>query len=149
MTPRGYERFSTLSGPQQDLFGQLLGSLQGKLGGEGIERFQAPYLRQYQQEIVPGLAERFSGAGAGAQSSSAFQQALGGSAVDLQERLAALGGQQEQNTLNQLMQMLGMTTEGLVQKPMPFWQQLLLSMSAGGSEAIGKLAGGAAGAALF
>lgn len=150
MTPRGYERFSTLSDPQQQLFESLLGRLQGQLGGEGAEKFAAPYQRQFEERIVPGLAERFAGLGAGSQSSSAFQQALGGAGADLQERLAALGGQREQNALSQLLQLLGMSTEGLIPKAKPWWQELLTGLSGGigqtigttGGSLLGKLLGG-------
>jgi len=44
--------------------------------------------RRYQQQIVPGLAERFTSLGGGR--SSAFQQSLRGAGEDLQARLAAL-----------------------------------------------------------
>lgn len=133
--PRGYERFSTLSGQQQDLYNTLLGKLKDQLGGEGMDRFQAPYLREFQEKIVPGLAERFAGMGAGAQSSSAFQQALGSSGTDLAERLGVLGSQREQGALSGLSNLLGMQTEGFVRKSKPWWQELLT----GGSEQGGNL----------
>ena len=88
-TPRGYERFSTLSGQQQDIYDTLLSKLKGQLGGEGMDTFKAPYLREFEEKIIPGLAERFAGMGAGSQSSSAFEQALGSSGADLSEREAA------------------------------------------------------------
>lgn len=62
--------------------------------------------RQYMQDVVPGLAERFGGS----QRSSAFQQALGQSGSDLASRLAAMraqhnvgqqGAQMQQQTINQ------------------------------------------------
>lgn len=64
--------------------------LQG--GPEATSAFEAPYLRQFNQRIVPGLTERFAGmgTGGGALSSSAFNNSIAQAGVDLQERLAAL-----------------------------------------------------------
>lgn len=107
--PKGLNILSTLNPQQQTILQQLLGSisgqsgniqqnplyqsgqnfLQGILGGD-TSKFEAPLMRQFNEQIIPGLAERFSGAGAGSQSSSAFQQALGGAGADLTERLGAL-----------------------------------------------------------
>lgn len=53
---------------------------------EAFKNFEAPYMRQFQEEIIPEIANRFGGR----QQSSAFQQALGQQASGLSERLAAL-----------------------------------------------------------
>lgn len=143
MTPRGYERFSTLSQPQQDIFSQLQGLFQERAGGgEDKSRFEAPFRREFEEKTIPGLAERFAGMGAGSQSSSAFQQALGGAGADLSERLAGIGAQREDAALNQLMQMLGLSTEGLTPKEKPFWQQLLVALSGGLGSSLGTAATG-------
>lgn len=55
-----------------------------------MQAFSDPYMQQFQQQIIPGLAEQFAGMGAGAQSSSAFQNALGGAGKDLLTNLSAL-----------------------------------------------------------
>lgn len=60
--------------------------LQG--GQEGFNQFAQPYNQQFEQKILPGIAERY--AGAGALSSSGFGQALGGAASDFQAQLAQL-----------------------------------------------------------
>ena len=57
---------------------------------EATQEFAAPYMRQFNEQIVPQIAERFSGLGA--QRSSGFQQAMGSAGGDLMERLAALKG---------------------------------------------------------
>lgn len=57
---------------------------------EAMAAFEAPYLRQFNEEIIPSIAERFTQLGAGSQSSSAFNQALAQQAGSLQERLASL-----------------------------------------------------------
>lgn len=147
MLPRGYESFDLLSEPQKQIYGLLQQALMGQLQPQTDERFSAPYLRQFQEQIVPQLAERFAGLGAGSQSSSAFQQALGSSGADLAERLASLNvGQQlqrEQMGLSGLQNLLGVQTRGLVQKSRPWWQELLLGASGGlGSSLGGSLFGG-------
>jgi hypothetical protein len=105
----GLKKIPTMSKPQEGLQNQLLQMLQGQLGQggsfgqaqnylqnllsgspESMQAFQAPAMRQFNEQIVPGLAERFSGLGAGAQSSSAFQQALGQAGAGLAENLQAL-----------------------------------------------------------
>jgi len=78
------------TGINEDLYQGGSDYLQDMLGGtsEDYQRFEAPYLRQFREQTIPQLAEQFGGIGA--QGSSAFQQALGSSAADLQERLASL-----------------------------------------------------------
>jgi hypothetical protein len=128
----GMERYDTLTKPQQGLLNQTIGQLgpQGQLGGgygqslgllqsylnpssQAHENFADPYMRQFNQETIPGLAERFAGQGAmgGALSSSGFGQALGSAGANLQSQLASLRTGLQQQASNQLMnqynQMLG------------------------------------------
>lgn len=88
---------------QNSLYQSGSNYLQQLLSGspEATKAFEAPYMRQFNEQIIPQLAERFTGAGAGAQSSSAFQQALGQSGADLTERLASLRGQLQGGAANQ------------------------------------------------
>lgn len=174
--PAGYNKLSTLDKGQKNLLQQLLGSLQGQssniqqsplfqqgssylqnlLSGspEATAAFEAPYMRQFNEQIVPGLAERFSGLGA--QSSSAFNQALSSAGAGLSENLASLRGQLQMGALPQALNYaqqpvsnyqgfsqlgLGTSTKAFAPKPMPFWQQLLLSASQGGSQAVGSMMG--------
>lgn len=99
------EQVSTLTGSQRSALDQALSGLQG---GGGIESalkyfqdllsnnpdafkaFEAPAMRQFNEQIIPGIAERFSGTGAGAQSSGAFQRALGQAGASLSEQLQAM-----------------------------------------------------------
>jgi len=67
-----------------DYFNQFLGPNQG----QAYDKFSQPYLQQFNEQMLPQIAERF--AGAGALSSSGFGQALGGAASGLQGQLAAL-----------------------------------------------------------
>lgn len=87
------EQLNQMSGPQggfglaQNYFNQLLGP-------GGYDQFAAPYMQQYQEQVLPSIAERFGGMGA--LSSSGFAQALGGSASGLQSQLAQLFSQLQQ-----------------------------------------------------
>lgn len=104
------KKFETLNKSQKGLLEQLMQHL--NIGGSGIEnqplyqqgsdylskimsqdpetmkQFEAPMMRQFNEEIVPGVAERFSGMGA--RSSSAFNQTMGQQAGSLSERLASM-----------------------------------------------------------
>lgn len=79
------------------LYQQGSSYLQQLLSGspEAFSAFEAPYMRQFQEEIIPSIAERFGGIGG--LSSSGFQQTLGRAGSGLQEQLAALrSGLQQQ-----------------------------------------------------
>lgn len=90
----------------QNFFNSFLGGNQQ----QAFDQFSAPYLQQFQEKMLPQIAERF--AGAGALSSSGFGQALGGASSDLQSQLAQLFAQlqsqaagQQYNQYNQLSQL--------------------------------------------
>jgi hypothetical protein len=105
---------------------QLLGS-QGGLGmghGEAIDyqrqlmdpssqavnQFAAPYMQQFEQQTIPGLAERFAGLGGGmggGLSSSGFGQSLSSAAGNLQTQLAALKAGLGQQAAQSLMSQYG------------------------------------------
>ncbi len=107
-TPAKYENVSTLRPEQEGLYNNLLSA--GKQAGAGgafgqsadyyrnlmsddsadFNSFAAPQMRQYNQDIVPGISEQFSGMGAGGLSSSGFRNAQIQGATDLSERLGAL-----------------------------------------------------------
>lgn len=55
-----------------------------------MQAFNAPAMRQYNQDIMPGISEQFAGMGAGNLSSSGFQNAQVQGATDLAERLGAI-----------------------------------------------------------
>lgn len=179
--PKGYEVFSTLNPQQQASLQQILSSIyqqggaagditqnrgyqlgsqfnQDILGGD-TSKFEAPLMREFNEKIIPGLAERFSGAGAGAQSSSAFQNALSSSGADLAERLGALrGGLQgqaadralgyAQQPVTNVQNLLGMNTQAFAPKQMGFGKQALVGLSGGVGQGLGMgLTGGFGGAA--
>lgn len=88
------------------ILAQLLQALQSNLepGSEADQRFAAPYLREFNEKTIPGIAERF--AGGGALSSSGFGQALSSAGAGLQENLASMRGQQQNQSIGSLLQLL-------------------------------------------
>ena len=79
-----------------------LQNLLGRTPEEHLKDFEAPYMRKFNQEIAPGIAERYSGANAGR--GSGFQNAMMNAGAGLSENLASLKG----NLINQ---MLGQQTQ--------------------------------------
>lgn len=176
--PKGYDILSTLNPQQSQILQQLLGSLSGETGniqrnplyqsgqsylqgilGGDTEKFEKPLMRQFNEQIVPGIAERFSSLGSGAQSSSAFQQALGGAGADLSERLGALRGGLQGQAANQalgyaqqpvsnLQSLLGMSTQAFAPKQRSFGQEALIGLAGGVGSGLGGI-GGAMGGGLL
>lgn len=117
----------TMDPNQQALFSQLLGGLGGQGGAlssgmgnlsqllsgspQAFQAYEAPAMRQFQQEIIPGIAERFSRFGQGSQQSSAFGQQMGQAGSMLSENLAAQRGGLQQNAMSQLISLLGLGTQ--------------------------------------
>jgi|SRR5579863_3591244 hypothetical protein len=108
-TPEKHERVSTLLPEQQQNYQQLQNSAQRRGAGGAwgdvsdyyrnnlsdnpadFNAFAAPALRQYNEDIVPGIAEQFAGfGGSGSLNSSGFRNAQIQGATDLSERLGAL-----------------------------------------------------------
>lgn len=106
--------------PQQDIFSQLQqGAGEALPAGfeqllamltqdpQAAQQFEAPAMRQFEEQILPTIAERFTGVlGEGAQRSSAFGQQLGQAGAGLAESLQAQRGGRQQNALTQLMQLM-------------------------------------------
>lgn len=111
-TPGGFQSVSAFN-PQiqgglnqgiMQLLQQLLG---GGMGQDFIQQMQDQANQNYQQNIVPSIAERFTSMGEGAQSSGAFQGALGSAGANMSRDIALQGGMynqgQQQNLLNMLL----------------------------------------------
>lgn len=158
--PQGrFERIETMTPQQQQLLSQLLAGMGGPLGAglqnimqllsgapEALEAYQRPELRRFEEETVPGIAERF--AGLGAQASSAFPQALGAAGTALSERLAAQRAGLQQQAMGQLAGLLGM---GLGTRPFEtmyrpggpgFWGAMAPGIGAGLGGGIGRAISG-------
>jgi len=74
----------------------------------GFDPIQQQEMQRFQQQTIPGLAERFTSMGEGGQRSSAFQGALGGASADLGSQLAALRSQYGLQQQGQMQNLLGM-----------------------------------------
>jgi len=79
-----------------------LQNLLGRTPEEHLKDFEAPYMRRFNEEIAPEIAERYSGANAGR--GSGFQNSIMHAGAGLAENLASLKG----NLINQ---MLGQQTQ--------------------------------------
>lgn len=71
---------------------------------EFFKNMEAPLQRQFQEQTVPELANRFAGMGAGATGSTAFRNQLGREGSNLHSNIAALRGGMQQQGVNQSMQ---------------------------------------------
>lgn len=171
-----YEQRSTLSPQQQPLFDQLQQALQGKGAGgafgqaadyyrdlyspdsQAFNQFAAPELRQFREDIIPGLSEQFAGMGSGALSSSGFRNAGIQASTDLSERLGALRQQLRQQGIQGMTQLgqFGLSPQfqeniyrpgqpGLLDTALPVAGQVAGSIFGG---PIGGAIGGAAGSWL-
>lgn len=115
-------------------------------GQTGMDQIRNPYqgfqpiannvMGQYQRQVVPSLAERFSSLGSNSLSSPSFGSELQGAGTDLQERLAAM---QAQYGLAQ--QGLGQKLFSMGQSPQ-FENQYTAGGPSGWSNAFGGLSQG-------
>jgi hypothetical protein len=103
---------------QEDFFNQMLSGAQGGQtnipgmdflqqlagGGQGAyDVFEAPALRQFNEQIIPGIANRFSSGGLGGQSSQAFQHSLNTAGTRMAEDLAAQRAGLQSGAMDQLL----------------------------------------------
>jgi hypothetical protein len=118
-----------------------------------LAAYTAPDLRQYNEEIVPGLSEQFAGMGSGGLSSSGFRNAQIQGATDLSERIGAIranlrqAGAQGLTNIGQLglqpVQSNYQTpgTPGFFQQVAPAIAQAATTYATGGSNLIPKSIG--------
>lgn len=70
-----------------------------------FNKFEAPAFRQFNEEIIPGIANRFASMGSGGSlGSTAFRNQANRAGVDLATNLAAMRGGMQQQGVNQGMQ---------------------------------------------
>lgn len=165
-TPDKLKKVATGTPEQQGLHSNILNQLQQMIqsgggynlaqnynksilqpGQEGFNQFAQPYMQQFNEQVLPGIAERF--AGAGALSSSGFGQALGGAASGLQSQLAQLFSQlQQQAAQSEYGQFNQMANQGLNYQPFAYQQKqgtagMLGPLATGLGTALGGPLGGA------
>jgi len=103
-----HEQKPLYSKEQQPLFQQAINAATGKGGGgafgnaadyyrdlmsdnpQDLQAFQAPEMRRFREETIPGISEQFAGMGSGGLSSSGFRNAAVGAGTDLSERLGQI-----------------------------------------------------------
>lgn len=79
--------------------------LQKLLSGD-TSMFEQPLMQQFEQQIIPGIAERFAGmgTGAGAGGSSAMYNSMGQAGNNLMGQLGAMKGNMQMQGLGQALQ---------------------------------------------
>ena len=106
-----------------------------------FEQMEAPARRQFAQ-MQSDIASRFSGLGSGARRSSGFQTAQNTAAQEFAQNLQAQRLGLQQQALRDLM---GYSSDLLSQRPfenlllekqMPFWQQMLLGLAPAGLQGL-------------
>jgi len=107
-TPQQQKLLNQYSSIAKSLNPEALSYLKGVLSDEpeAFEEYEAPALRQFNEEIIPSILERF--AGAGALSSSGLNQTLGQAGQSLSEKLAAQRSGLRENALQHLLNIGGM-----------------------------------------
>lgn len=165
------KKIKTMSGGQENLLEQMLQQLtSGGLGkgygestdmwrqmmdpsSQAMQNFTDPYMKQFEQETVPGLAERFAGMGAmgGGLSSSGFGQSLGTAGANLQSQLAQLKSSLGMQASQQLAGQYGQQSQmGMGAQPFAYQQKqgssgMFAPMLSGAASAFAGPFGGALG----
>lgn len=156
-SPGRTEQLSTITPQQSAFMQQLMGGLQGQQSGvpgmnylqslfsqdpSAFSEFEAPMMRQFNEQIVPGIAERFSGQGSGMRGSSALNQTLGQAGQRLSESLASQRANLRSGAMNQLQNMmnLGMNPqfENLMFQPQ---QGMMQGLAGGVGQGLGAMGG--------
>lgn len=157
--PKGFGIYSlpTMGGGQADIYNMLKGQFQGGAGDiyqnllsmakgdQGMfDKLEAPALRQFQQQIAPGIASRY--AGSGISGSSGMQNALASAGGNLAENLQSQRMNLMQQSMHDVMNLghtlLGTQTQqfGLVQKQ-DLLRELMQMLGGAGSQAAGIFGG--------
>lgn len=82
---------------------------------EFFKAFEAPARRQFEEETIPGLANRFSSMGSGALGSTGFRNQLAREGSNLETNLAAMRGGMQQNAIPQLFSSSQMPFQNIMQ----------------------------------
>lgn len=161
-TPGKRENVSTLRPDQESLYNQLQAASQGAGAGgaygdaadyyrdllsndsQTMNQMAAPQMRQFNEEIIPGLSEQFAGMGSGGLSSSGFRNAAVNAGTDLSERLGAIRAQLRQQGAAGL---AGIGNQGLQSysqnmETQPGTKGFLDTVSSGVGNMIGQTVGG-------
>lgn len=129
------EKRPTMNTGQENLF-KILTDFLGGQGGQGAlgqlqglldpnsdiyKNFEKPYMNEFNEKTIPGIAEQFAGgAHGGALSSSGFGQALSGAGAGLQANLA---GKKSEMMMKAISQILGLIPGTLGKEPFDYVDQ--------------------------
>ena len=105
------------------------------------QNFEAPYKRQFEEETLPGIAERYAGANAmgSGLSSSGFGQALGAAGGKLQTDLAAMKSTMQRNAITDWLNQYNQTANR-AQNAQPFgYQQQGAGFSGGAAQGMANV----------
>lgn len=167
-SPAGYEQVSNLTPTQSGIQRQLekASKRRGAGGAFGksadfyrdilsnrngsIESLYAPELRQFNEQIIPDLAEQFAGMGSGALSSSGFRNSAVNAGTDLSERLAAMRQQLRFNAAQGLRNIgsQALNPHASYQQTSPGSEGFLSNIAPAVGTAIGSAVGGPVGGAI-
>ena len=167
-SPAKRENVSNLRPEQEGLYNQAVNAGKGRGAGGAFgdaadyyrnnlsdnpadfAAFAAPQLRQYNQDIVPGISEQFAGMGAGGLSSSGFRNAQIQGATDLSERLGAIRANLRQASAQGLQNIgeVGLRSYSQNMETQPGTEGFLGSIAPAIGTAAGAAFGGPVGAAI-
>lgn len=165
-TPEKRENVSTLMPNQQPLQQQLVNAGQNRGAGGAFGEaadyyrnnlsdnpadyaaFAAPQMRQFNEQIIPDIAEQFAGMGSGGLSSSGFRNAAVNAGTDLSERLGAIRANLRQSAAQGLQGIgqagLGSFSQNMVTQPgtQGFLSSIAPAIGNGLTQGIGNFFGG-------
>lgn len=166
-TEPSFQQIPLLNRGQQTLHSQLLRAAQmpgagGAFGtaadfyrdllsddSKAFDAFAAPEMRQFQQDIIPGLSEQFAGMGSGGLTSSGFRNAAVSAGTDLQERLGSIRAQLRQQGAQGLASLAQQGLQPVTQTVgIPGSQGFAAPILQGLGTGLGAAVGGPAGAAV-
>jgi hypothetical protein len=88
-----------------------------------FKSFEAPLMRQFEEETLPGVANRFAGMGSGGSTgSTAFRNQANRESTNLYEKLASLRGGLQQQGVNQSLQYAQQPVSNYLQQLQQFLQ---------------------------
>jgi len=113
----GVMQTPTMTGGQMQLLEQLISQAQKGAGTsfdflsrllagdeELMSSLEAPAIRGFEEQIAPGIAERFTSMGAGARGSSGFQQQIASAGSRLAQSLGEQRTERRMSALDQMLQ---------------------------------------------
>ena len=146
-TPGQMKLFEQLLGQAQAGAGPSFDFLSRLLAGDEdlMKSLEAPAIRGFEEQIAPGIAERFTSMGAGARGSSGFQQQIATAGSRLAQQL---GEQRTGLRMSALDRMLQQIQAPLGYKPytqnyLPRQPGILEALGLAGAQGLGKMAFGA------